>query len=152
MQPGIGGGAGAAHAAGTGDDEAPKDPGARITHQSYTEKDYEGHRAHTVYVGVHLPGERRHRRHHKHHHSQRQSYGESKEDADNERPSKSITLVIFVFARPSDFSSTFRAEIVGFRRTNATDVTGKLQLSFQLFVVTLERMINKLLSERKKKK
>ena len=27
---------------GTGDDEAPKDPGARITHQSYTEKDYEG--------------------------------------------------------------------------------------------------------------
>ncbi|KAK2587115.1 hypothetical protein KPH14_002879 [Odynerus spinipes] len=86
MQPGIGGGAGAAHAAGTGDDEAPKDPGARITHQSYTEKDYEGHRAHTVYVGVHLPGERRHRRHHKHHHSQRQSYNDSKEDADNERP------------------------------------------------------------------
>lgn len=42
MQPGIGGGGGAAHAGGTGDDEAPKDPGARITHQSYTEKDYEG--------------------------------------------------------------------------------------------------------------
>lgn len=33
---------GGAHAGGTGDDEAPKDPGARITHQSYTEKDYEG--------------------------------------------------------------------------------------------------------------
>ncbi|KAG7201565.1 hypothetical protein KM043_004313 [Ampulex compressa] len=86
MQPGIGGGGGVAHGAGTGDDEAPKDPGARITHQSYTEKDYEGHRAHTVYVGVHLPGERRHRRHHKHHHSQRQSYGVGKEDADSERP------------------------------------------------------------------
>ncbi|XP_072752843.1 electroneutral sodium bicarbonate exchanger 1 isoform X8 [Anoplolepis gracilipes] len=84
MQPGAG--SGGAHAGGTGDDEAPKDPGARITHQSYTEKDYEGHRAHTVYVGVHLPGERRHRRHHKHHHSQRQSYPCGKEDADNERP------------------------------------------------------------------
>ncbi|XP_014478578.1 PREDICTED: sodium bicarbonate cotransporter 3 isoform X6 [Dinoponera quadriceps] len=84
MQPGAG--TGGAHVGGTGDDEAPKDPGARITHQSYTEKDYEGHRAHTVYVGVHLPGERRHRRHHKHHHSQRQSYPCGKEDADNERP------------------------------------------------------------------
>lgn len=86
MQPGIGGGGGAAHAGGTGDDEAPKDPGARITHQSYTEKDYEGHRAHTVYVGVHLPGERRHRRHHKHHHSQRHSYNADNENADNDRP------------------------------------------------------------------
>ncbi|KOX70859.1 Sodium bicarbonate cotransporter 3 [Melipona quadrifasciata] len=83
MQPGRGG---AAHAGGTGDDEAPKDPGVRITHQSYTEKDYEGHRAHTVYVGVHLPGERRHRRHHKHHHSQRQTYSADKENVDNDRP------------------------------------------------------------------
>ncbi|KAL0107940.1 hypothetical protein PUN28_014892 [Cardiocondyla obscurior] len=85
MQPGAG--SGGAHPGGTGDDEAPKDPGARITHQSYTEKDYEGHRAHTVYVGVHLPGERRHRRHHKHHHSQqRQSYPCGKEDTDSDRP------------------------------------------------------------------
>lgn len=42
MQPGAG--SGGAHVGGTGDDEAPKDPGARITHQSYTEKDYEGKR------------------------------------------------------------------------------------------------------------
>ncbi|XP_018396878.1 PREDICTED: electroneutral sodium bicarbonate exchanger 1 isoform X5 [Cyphomyrmex costatus] len=84
MQPRAG--SGGAHPGGTGDDEAPKDPGARITHQSYTEKDYEGHRAHTVYVGVHLPGERRHRRHHKHHHSQRQSYPCGKEDSDSDRP------------------------------------------------------------------
>lgn len=42
MQPGIGGRGGAGHAGGTGDDEAPKDPGARLTHQSYTEKDFEG--------------------------------------------------------------------------------------------------------------
>ncbi|XP_071861343.1 na[+]-driven anion exchanger 1 isoform X15 [Bombus fervidus] len=88
MQPGIGGGGGAAHVGGTGDDEAPKDPGVRITHQSYTEKDFEGHRAHTVYVGVHLPGERRHRRHHKHHHSQRQlgTSSTDKENVDNDRP------------------------------------------------------------------
>ena len=39
---GSGGGGGHVSGSGTGDDEAPKDPGARITHQSYTEKDYEG--------------------------------------------------------------------------------------------------------------
>ena len=47
MQPG---GGGAAHAGGTGDDEAPKDPGVRITHQSYTEKDYEGIAITTVFI------------------------------------------------------------------------------------------------------
>ncbi|XP_043287400.1 electrogenic sodium bicarbonate cotransporter 1 isoform X4 [Venturia canescens] len=92
MQPGIGappprGGGGRpviGAPSSTGDEEAPKDPGARITHQSYTEKDYEGHRAHTVYVGVHLPGERRHRRHHKHHHSSRPaSYNGSKGEPDD---------------------------------------------------------------------
>ncbi|XP_037907925.1 electroneutral sodium bicarbonate exchanger 1 isoform X4 [Hermetia illucens] len=53
------------------DDEAPKDPGiCQPTHQEFTEKDFEGHRAHTVYVGVHMPGGgRRHsHRRHKHHH------------------------------------------------------------------------------------
>ncbi|KAJ8686552.1 hypothetical protein QAD02_022346, partial [Eretmocerus hayati] len=77
-QPGAGGG--------TGDDEAPKDPGARITHQShqYTEKDFEGHRAHSVYVGVHLPGERKHKRHHKHHHS-RGSSESGKDESDSDR-------------------------------------------------------------------
>ncbi|XP_064475262.1 sodium-driven chloride bicarbonate exchanger-like isoform X3 [Ornithodoros turicata] len=51
-------------------EEAPKDPGALTSHPSYTDKDFEGHRAHTVYVGLHVPGYRRrgHRRHHKHHH------------------------------------------------------------------------------------
>ncbi|XP_066588803.1 electroneutral sodium bicarbonate exchanger 1 isoform X2 [Prorops nasuta] len=92
MQPGMRGnsgthsGGGSQSGGGTGDDEAPKDPGVRITHQSYTEKDFEGHRAHTVYVGVHIPSERRHRRHHKHHHSQRQSSIGGKDDVDNERP------------------------------------------------------------------
>ncbi|XP_024935831.1 electroneutral sodium bicarbonate exchanger 1 isoform X10 [Cephus cinctus] len=70
---------------GVPDDEASKDPGARITHQSFSEKDYEGHRAHTVYVGVHLPGERRHRRHHKHHPS-RQSSLDNQDDVGIDRP------------------------------------------------------------------
>uniref|UniRef100_A0A1B0CVR6 Anion exchange protein n=2 Tax=Lutzomyia longipalpis TaxID=7200 RepID=A0A1B0CVR6_LUTLO len=56
------------------DDEAPKDPGARqLAHQGYTEQDFEGHRAHTVFVGVHLParggrGRRHSHRRHKEHH------------------------------------------------------------------------------------
>lgn len=71
------------------DTEAPKDPG--VCNQRYTEQDYEGifinniitrkiiasseicgflgHRAHTVFVGVHMPNSRRHsHRRHKHHH------------------------------------------------------------------------------------
>jgi len=48
MQPRAG--SGGAHAGGTGDDEAPKDPGARITHQSYTEKDYEGKRHQRIFL------------------------------------------------------------------------------------------------------
>ncbi|XP_022693621.1 electroneutral sodium bicarbonate exchanger 1-like isoform X1 [Varroa jacobsoni] len=56
--------------------EAPRDPGALTTHPSYTDKDFEGHRAHTVYVGLHVPGYRRrasasgpsgHHRRHRHH-------------------------------------------------------------------------------------
>lgn len=49
--PGTGGGSGGGHHhGGTGDDEAPKDPGARITHQSYTEKDYEGKKFFSYYL------------------------------------------------------------------------------------------------------
>ncbi|XP_049870588.1 sodium bicarbonate cotransporter 3 isoform X1 [Pectinophora gossypiella] len=51
------------------DDEAPKDPAARKhTHHDYTEQDFEGHRAHTVFVGVHVPTRRHSHRKHKHHH------------------------------------------------------------------------------------
>ncbi|CAL1276617.1 unnamed protein product [Larinioides sclopetarius] len=51
-------------------DEAPRDPGVRVTHHSYTDQDFEGHRAHTVYVGLHVPGyhRRSHHRRHRHHH------------------------------------------------------------------------------------
>ncbi|XP_072936830.1 electroneutral sodium bicarbonate exchanger 1 isoform X3 [Epargyreus clarus] len=51
------------------DDEAPTDPAARKhTHHDYTEQDFEGHRAHTVFVGVHVPARRHSHRKHKHHH------------------------------------------------------------------------------------
>ncbi|XP_037958639.1 sodium bicarbonate cotransporter 3 isoform X2 [Teleopsis dalmanni] len=55
-----------------GIDEASKDP--RICDedftQQFTENDFEGHRAHNVYVGVHVPSVRRHsQRRRKHHHS-----------------------------------------------------------------------------------
>ncbi|XP_075991966.1 na[+]-driven anion exchanger 1 isoform X1 [Anticarsia gemmatalis] len=51
------------------DDEAPTDPAARkLTHHDYTEQDFEGHRAHTVFVGVHVPARRHSHRKHKHHH------------------------------------------------------------------------------------
>ncbi|XP_048487153.1 sodium bicarbonate cotransporter 3 isoform X3 [Plutella xylostella] len=49
------------------EDEAPKDPAARKpTHHDYTEQDFEGHRAHTVFVGVHVPARRAHRKHRHH--------------------------------------------------------------------------------------
>lgn len=41
-----------------------------------------GHRAHSMYVGVHLPGEKRHRKH-KHH-----SRSNSTDSSDEDRPSK----------------------------------------------------------------
>ncbi|XP_068621568.1 electroneutral sodium bicarbonate exchanger 1 isoform X1 [Battus philenor] len=51
------------------DDEAPPDPAARKhKHHDYTEQDFEGHRAHTVFVGVHVPARRHSHRKHKHHH------------------------------------------------------------------------------------
>lgn len=67
----------------THDDVAPKDPGAQKV-GSYDEKDYEGHRAHSVFVGVHIPAERRHsHRRHKHHHSKSSELNA----VDDERPS-----------------------------------------------------------------
>ncbi|XP_025831042.1 sodium bicarbonate cotransporter 3 isoform X3 [Agrilus planipennis] len=62
-------------------DEAPKDPGAQLPAQTYDETDYEGHRAHTFYVGVHVPLDRRHsHRRHKHHHRNSEVSNSSEED------------------------------------------------------------------------
>lgn len=70
------------------DDEAPIDP--RMKSRTFPEDpDYEGHRAHTVYVGVHIPGSsRRHsqRRRHKHHQQSKDSGDKSSASTESDRP------------------------------------------------------------------
>ncbi|XP_035714213.1 electroneutral sodium bicarbonate exchanger 1 isoform X3 [Folsomia candida] len=70
------------------DEEAPKDPGAQATLQNFSEKDFDSHRAHTVFVGVHVPGQetgpgghrrRSHHRRHRHHRT-------GKDEKDDDRP------------------------------------------------------------------
>ncbi|CAH0556897.1 unnamed protein product [Brassicogethes aeneus] len=69
------------------EDEASRDPGAAKNQGSFDEKDFEGHRAHSVFVGVHLPNaERRHsHRRHKHHHRYSEG-GEETNSEDADRP------------------------------------------------------------------
>ncbi|XP_065080478.1 sodium-driven chloride bicarbonate exchanger isoform X2 [Ochlerotatus camptorhynchus] len=73
---------------GGGDDEAPTDP--RLKSSTFPEHpDYEGHRAHTVFVGVHIPGSsRRHsqRRRHKHHQTSRDNGDKSSASTESDRP------------------------------------------------------------------
>ncbi|XP_073827647.1 na[+]-driven anion exchanger 1 isoform X14 [Musca autumnalis] len=73
----------------SGDDEASKDPriiGDQDFSQQFTENDFEGHRAHSVYVGVPLPGGRRHsQRRRKHHHGKSDSSGDERQP-EIERP------------------------------------------------------------------
>ncbi|XP_062548280.1 sodium bicarbonate cotransporter 3 isoform X16 [Armigeres subalbatus] len=70
------------------DDEAPIDP--RLKNRTFPEDpEYEGHRAHTVYVGVHIPGSsRRHsqRRRHKHHQQSKDSGDKSSASTESDRP------------------------------------------------------------------
>ncbi|XP_058824176.1 sodium bicarbonate cotransporter 3 isoform X10 [Topomyia yanbarensis] len=73
---------------GGGDDEAPIDP--RLNSSNFpVDQDFEGHRAHTVYVGVHIPGSsRRHsqRRRHRHHQQSRENGDKGSINAEAERP------------------------------------------------------------------
>ncbi|XP_071053006.1 sodium-driven chloride bicarbonate exchanger isoform X12 [Onthophagus taurus] len=86
-------------------DEAPIDPGAQKSAQTFDEKDFEGHRAHSVFVGVHVPGERRHshRRHsHKHHHRSSSVH----DGTDDERPiTPPAQRVQFILGEDADESS-----------------------------------------------
>ncbi|XP_045135616.1 electroneutral sodium bicarbonate exchanger 1-like isoform X10 [Portunus trituberculatus] len=63
------------------EEEPPRDPGVAKYH-SYTNEDLEGHRAHSIYLGVHVPGARRRprHRHHRHHHHHKSS---SKDGSEN---------------------------------------------------------------------
>ncbi|XP_050076746.1 sodium bicarbonate cotransporter 3 isoform X2 [Anopheles maculipalpis] len=70
------------------DEEAPIDP--RLKNRTFTaDQDFEGHRAHTVFVGVHIPGSsRRHsqRRRHKHHQASRDNGDKGSAGSESERP------------------------------------------------------------------
>nr|XP_040234539.2 sodium bicarbonate cotransporter 3 isoform X10 [Anopheles coluzzii] len=70
------------------DEEAPIDP--RLKNRTFTaDQDFEGHRAHTVFVGVHIPGSsRRHsqRRRHKHHQTSRENGDKGSTGSEAERP------------------------------------------------------------------
>ncbi|XP_049301403.1 sodium-driven chloride bicarbonate exchanger isoform X6 [Anopheles funestus] len=70
------------------DEEAPIDP--RLKNRTFTaDQDFEGHRAHTVFVGVHIPGSsRRHsqRRRHKHHPTSRENGDKGGAGSEAERP------------------------------------------------------------------
>lgn len=65
--------------------EAPVDPGFGA--RGYTEQDYEGHRAHTMFFGVHVPNRRSHRRHKG---SQKQVSGKGSSD-----PEKQSNICLF---------------------------------------------------------
>ncbi|XP_065080490.1 sodium-driven chloride bicarbonate exchanger isoform X13 [Ochlerotatus camptorhynchus] len=81
---------------GGGDDEAPTDP--RLKSSTFPEHpDYEGHRAHTVFVGVHIPGSsRRHsqRRRHKHHQTSRDNGDKSSASTESDRPAISMPHIV----------------------------------------------------------
>uniref|UniRef100_A0A182QVR5 Anion exchange protein n=1 Tax=Anopheles farauti TaxID=69004 RepID=A0A182QVR5_9DIPT len=70
------------------DEEAPIDP--RLKNRTFTaDQDFEGHRAHTVFVGVHIPGSsRRHsqRRRHKHHQASRDNGDKGSAGSESDRP------------------------------------------------------------------
>ncbi|KFB53734.1 anion exchanger 1 variant 2 [Anopheles sinensis] len=70
------------------DEEAPIDP--RLKNRAFpADQDFEGHRAHTVFVGVHIPGSsRRHsqRRRHKHHQSSRDNGDKNSAGSESDRP------------------------------------------------------------------
>ncbi|XP_070387618.1 uncharacterized protein [Dermacentor albipictus] len=67
----------------------------------------EGHRAHTVYVGLHVPGYRRrgHRRHHRHHHKNGHARKDEGAAGDgNHRSSKFIARLLRCLAQCSTWS------------------------------------------------
>jgi len=75
------------------DEEAPpRDPGViRPPPRAFTANDFEGHRAHTMYVGVHLPGEKRHR---KHKHSRANSRDSDEEDRPITPPAQRVQFIL----------------------------------------------------------
>ncbi|XP_068241648.1 electroneutral sodium bicarbonate exchanger 1 isoform X8 [Palaemon carinicauda] len=76
------------------DEEPPRDPGLS-QHHSYTNEDLEGHRAHSIYVGVHVPGAHRRRsRHHRHRHHHRSSTKEGNDNRPVTPPSQRVQFIL----------------------------------------------------------
>ncbi|KAI1291988.1 Sodium-driven chloride bicarbonate exchanger [Halotydeus destructor] len=82
-------------------DEASKDPGVQGSQHGQTDLDLEGHRAHSMYVGFHVPGSgyrRRghHRRHHRHHHHKNghKKDGNGQDDRPVTPPSERVHFIL----------------------------------------------------------
>lgn len=77
------------------EEEPPRDPGVAKYH-SYTNEDLEGHRAHSIYLGVHVPGARRRprHRHHRHHHHHKSSSKDGSENRPVTPPSQRVQFIL----------------------------------------------------------
>nr|AJO70014.1 sodium bicarbonate cotransporter isoform NBC5 [Cherax destructor] len=89
---------------GSPDEEPPRDPGV-AQHHSFNMDDLEGHRAHSIYVGVHVPGNyRRRSRHHRHRHHHH--HKTSKDGSDNRPVTPPSQRVQFILGEDDDDDGT----------------------------------------------
>ncbi|XP_064079112.1 sodium bicarbonate cotransporter 3-like isoform X11 [Macrobrachium nipponense] len=104
------------------DEEPPRDPGLS-QHHSYTNEDLEGHRAHSIYVGVHVPGAHRRRsRHHRHrHHHHRNS---TKEDSENRPVTPPSQRVQFILGEDDDGDGTHNSHPLFSEMETLTEMEG----------------------------
>ncbi|XP_063914717.1 sodium bicarbonate cotransporter 3 isoform X2 [Zophobas morio] len=77
------------------DNEASKDPAVEKAVLSFDEDDFEGHRAHSVFVGVHVPAERKHS-HRRHRHHRRSSFSgpTSQDNRPSTPPSQRVQFIL----------------------------------------------------------
>ncbi|CAG0888051.1 unnamed protein product [Cyprideis torosa] len=77
--------------------EAAKDPGAfQPCHPYYGEKDFEGHRAHSMYVGVPVRNRRNHHRRHGRGHRRKtnEKEGDKEDDKPGTPPSQRVHFIL----------------------------------------------------------
>jgi sodium bicarbonate transporter 10 len=87
---------------GPNSDEVAKDPGALTTHTSYTDEDFEGHRAHSVYCtyGFQMPtsyrrrGHHRKHKHHKNGNKKREDGTVAEDNPQNMRPAERVQFIL----------------------------------------------------------
>ncbi|KAK7079109.1 Sodium bicarbonate cotransporter 3 [Halocaridina rubra] len=104
------------------DEEPPRDPGLS-QHHSYTNEDLEGHRAHSIYVGVHVPGAHRRRsRHHRHRHHHHR--GSTKEGNDNRPVTPPSQRVQFILGEDDDGDGTHNSHPLFSEMETLTEMEG----------------------------